>query len=459
VAKRFLTIEAHYCKDWTIKDALREIIQNGLDTKTEVSFNRIGNRMEISDRGTGIVISDFLLGRSSKQGDATVIGQFGEGIKIACLVLARNHRGIHIDTKDKRYKFAFEYSDEWKAELLTIDELEASVSRGTVVSVEASDSELDEAKQLFAQFNPAESICNGKVANIINRPGHIYVNGLFVSKADCLFGYDFKGKKDLVNRDRNAINHSAVKNSIMEAIGGTTSEEVIRQILTLGSISGYHGQVEVQEYFTPAYPEIWTKVAKELWGEHFCVGGIDEPEWDLQAIEHNYMVISLSWGLKYTFSSIWKSAKTVVKGLVDSKKRIRVEDLEPEESINLATAKDIVKKTAEFLGIKNFPVYVFEDGLRKLGTKFFGQDGELVKDGDTFHVEVERGLLKSSMQRLVGIIMHECTHATAESAKDNSRDFENRLSLFIGDLACGMFPSQVKAKKNAEAALNRILGI
>ena len=111
--RRVLTIESSYCDNWTIRDAIREIIQNGLDTGTKVSIipcNTDGKeKWEISDRGAGVKLSDFIIGRSSKRGNGSVIGQFGEGLKIGCLVLAREGRQVSILSLGKRYDFSIQW--------------------------------------------------------------------------------------------------------------------------------------------------------------------------------------------------------------------------------------------------------------------------------------------------------------------------------------------------------------
>lgn len=95
MSKYELSLSPDYVADWKLEDAVRELFQNALDQETVQQNNqmffdydgkdvlRIGNKSSILEAKT------LLLGTSTKRNDKSTIGKFGEGYKIAALVLAR----------------------------------------------------------------------------------------------------------------------------------------------------------------------------------------------------------------------------------------------------------------------------------------------------------------------------------------------------------------------------------
>jgi hypothetical protein len=77
-----------YVKSWTRVRGLCELIANALDEDRDATVAWADGVLTITDTGPGIPEEGLILGYSTKT-DAQ-IGQFGEGKKLACLVLARS---------------------------------------------------------------------------------------------------------------------------------------------------------------------------------------------------------------------------------------------------------------------------------------------------------------------------------------------------------------------------------
>ena len=60
-------------KDWTMVSALREILANMLDTKSEYDFYYENGVGTISDKGCGLPRQAFVIGASTKTNDNTSI--------------------------------------------------------------------------------------------------------------------------------------------------------------------------------------------------------------------------------------------------------------------------------------------------------------------------------------------------------------------------------------------------
>jgi len=80
-------ITLQYRKHWGKWEAIREIIQNALDETEDFSIRRDGDSLVISDNGQGLAVKHLLFGVTEKKSGAR--GRFGEGLKIALIVLKR----------------------------------------------------------------------------------------------------------------------------------------------------------------------------------------------------------------------------------------------------------------------------------------------------------------------------------------------------------------------------------
>lgn len=91
-----LPLTPNYVRDWDFNMAVRELIQNGLDQQAvdaksvfSVEYDRTTQKLKFTNQRSRLKVNTLLLGRSSKSDDDETVGQFGEGYKIAALVLNR----------------------------------------------------------------------------------------------------------------------------------------------------------------------------------------------------------------------------------------------------------------------------------------------------------------------------------------------------------------------------------
>ena len=139
-------ISEKYCKNWGLREAIREFIQNQYDgiisligSKKNLKVTKIGNEylinerkkyldydflnkidnkifgkirydknkkiLSISNEGE-LLLADFLLGGSkSEENNPDIIGTFGEGMKLAILALCRLDKEVTIISSNKKYNF------------------------------------------------------------------------------------------------------------------------------------------------------------------------------------------------------------------------------------------------------------------------------------------------------------------------------------------------------------------
>ena len=117
-----LPISKDYVRHWGIQEAIRELLQNAIDSESKFTFEIAGNKLIISNDDATLSPSDLILGQSSKHDDDDAIGQFGEGFKLALAVLAREDREIVIYNGDLTWIPIFTYNDDFKGDVLRIDQ-------------------------------------------------------------------------------------------------------------------------------------------------------------------------------------------------------------------------------------------------------------------------------------------------------------------------------------------------
>ncbi|HKT00903.1 MAG TPA: ATP-binding protein, partial [Rugosimonospora sp.] len=85
-------------QSWTVVRGLCELIANALDEDPHARVSWADGVLTIADDGPGIPEEGLILGYTSKT--AQQIGQFGEGKKLAMLILARSRKvtSVRCDT-------------------------------------------------------------------------------------------------------------------------------------------------------------------------------------------------------------------------------------------------------------------------------------------------------------------------------------------------------------------------
>lgn len=122
-----LTLTPNYVSDWNFNDALRELIQNGTDQEVldpdnefQIDYSPKEKVLRLKNRKSVLKINTLLLGRSSKANNEDTVGQFGEGYKIAALVLNRLGKTftIYNNEKNEVWESRFKNSEKWLEKIL-----------------------------------------------------------------------------------------------------------------------------------------------------------------------------------------------------------------------------------------------------------------------------------------------------------------------------------------------------
>ncbi|MCI8795243.1 MAG: hypothetical protein HFG89_00085 [Dorea sp.] len=214
-----LTLTPNYVSDWTFNDAIRELIQNGTDqeildksNKFSIDYGYKSKTLRLTNAKSKLKINTLLLGKSSKSDNEDTVGQFGEGYKIAALVLNRLGKTftIYNNERNEVWTSRFKNSEKWLEKILAFYVEKVPTSNNGLV-IEVGNVTTDEEYHLrpmwigFDGLDESEKIetSYGDILLGDYFSGKIFVNGLKVScSADMEYGYNFKPKYITLERDR-----------------------------------------------------------------------------------------------------------------------------------------------------------------------------------------------------------------------------------------------------------------
>ena len=161
-------------------------------------------------------INTLLLGCSTKTDNSDTVGQFGEGYKIAALVLNRIGKTftVYNNSKNEIWISSFEKSKVFGEPVLTFKIFDnITENEGLIIEIENVESE--EYKKLFnvwldmpgSEQHEKIETTYGWIFTDKDMQGKVFVNGLAIeSKSDKHFGYNFKPKYITLERDRKSCN-------------------------------------------------------------------------------------------------------------------------------------------------------------------------------------------------------------------------------------------------------------
>lgn len=237
MSKYELSLAADYVPDWTYLEAVREIFQNALDAGNHGwSYNEVDQILTISNKGAMLEPSSLLLGTSTKRGNNQTIGQFGEGYKIALLVLTREGKKVRIynGKSGEVWTSRFVQSRRYGAPVLTIfiDRLAFWEVPNDAVVFEIEGITAEEFEQIKMHNLHVSDIVGGMYATDHGQilldseyAGKVFVNGLYVCQdSELQYGYNMKPEYLKLDRDRTTMRDFNIKwetSAMWAQIGGT----------------------------------------------------------------------------------------------------------------------------------------------------------------------------------------------------------------------------------------------
>ena len=194
-----------YVPEWGEWEIIRELTSNAKDTGADYKVYREDNNLIIEDNGNGLKIRQLLFGVSEKEGVDNAIGQFGEGLKLAMLVLTRMGNVCEVFSGDLYITNDSEMLEDADREIFVLKYCKTEeIFAGTKVVIH--DWESGDYQEQFIHSDDEKIIVQIKNSknSILTSGSGLFVKGVFTQDLPYHeFGYDVEDAN--MNRDRSTV--------------------------------------------------------------------------------------------------------------------------------------------------------------------------------------------------------------------------------------------------------------
>lgn len=222
MSKYELTISSNYVSHWGVVEGVREFFQNAIDEQNSnpnhvMNFDYSEGKLTISNSECKLSINSLLLGNTSKS-DGKSIGQFGEGYKVAIVVLLREGKSVTIHNGNELWNTRIVNSRRYKDKVVVVETSKFGITgNDLIVEIDGITPEewddICESNLLLKGYGQDD--IETEYGTLLTDPddsGKLYVEGLYIGKNSSLkYGYDYKSKEISLNRDRNIISDFEAK--------------------------------------------------------------------------------------------------------------------------------------------------------------------------------------------------------------------------------------------------------
>jgi hypothetical protein len=459
-----LSLSPEYCKNWTRERAISELVANAIDESRPFTFKWTDGVLVIEDEANGLPRSSLVLGLSGKTDKQ--IGQFGEGLDIACLVLARTNTPMQVETVGYSFTPLIQHDKNLETEVLHIRFVAGDPKRtkGTKISITCPKDLADKVKSRFRHLSVPGYKGPKGIGEVIKegKGGRVYIGGVLVQEnTGLLLSYDLatESAKKLQNRDRSVIDARERRTLIHDIAKNIEDPEIIERVV-LGAQEG-KGEPEEMSFannVTPKQRKALADIRKKLFGDvRIAVLETYNQEANLILKDYqytlvggdkdnrlNYMVQRLyqAMGIPMAAEAARDHATVRRDGKPKTKREITKEttwtkdkSITPEERGNLDWAIALAR------GL--FGVQVVGD-VKIYDSRRIDADGEDLDHGGYYDqkgagfIALKHSLL-GSRQETFGTLGHEIGHRKRHRTghhdyQDRTRGFESELTDMIGAL-------------------------
>lgn len=220
-----LNLTKNYCSSWGVWEAVREIIQNGLDNENQNSQNKFSmeynpntEKLYLSNTESILERNTILMGKTTKENDEKSIGQYGEGYKVALAVLTRLGKPVYINNYKKNEKWQpvlikdKQYGGEEVVKLKITSYVFKKTPDNNLTWVigDITQEEYDKINENYITKKSVKgNFYSSSLGDILFDEvyrGHIFVSGLFVGvNKNIKYGYSFPPNRIKLDRDRRTV--------------------------------------------------------------------------------------------------------------------------------------------------------------------------------------------------------------------------------------------------------------
>ncbi len=193
-------------------------MQNCIDRQNEspdstiiLSYEPLTEKLIIGNRKSKLLPETLLLGETSKSNNKGAIGKYGEGYKLAFLVLLRNGITIEVENCSERWHPYFTKSRTFKTNVLTVRTSRGEQSKDLIFHLKGISPEVyNDFQNKCLYFYPNIETTDtgyGRILRDARFQGQVYCEGLYVCKMtdNLKYGYDMKAGHLELDRDRNKV--------------------------------------------------------------------------------------------------------------------------------------------------------------------------------------------------------------------------------------------------------------
>lgn len=225
-----IPISPTYVHNWGIKEAVRELLQNAIDGDKcgypkEITYDEAARELHIKNEGVTLDVSTLVLGASGKQNNDELIGHYGEGYKLALVVLLRNGREVTINNGAKTWTPSFKMSKKFNTKVLNISEVDNDGGEEYIefvlggVSEEEYQAFLLDFPGIDSNYGDVVESENGYILLDKRFSGKMFIEGLFIQRDENFkYGYNFNSSCVNLDRDRKAINYYELRKLTAAAV-------------------------------------------------------------------------------------------------------------------------------------------------------------------------------------------------------------------------------------------------
>lgn len=256
-----LGLGRNYVADWNVWSGIREFIQNAIDQSKTIEDNKMSidydeetQVLKICNKKSVLEHHTLLLGNSSKKDDGKTIGMFGEGYKLALLVLTREGKNVTIYNYGKREVWTARFSKLKKYDYVETLIVEVDTAfpwtkvpnNDLTVQIEGiTPDEFEIVKENTLMLKGDYIYYPTKFGNILEGEqfsGQIYINGLKVcDKPEFKYGYDIKPAYLKIGRDRNLIDSYDIQRIARRMWLLSNKKEIIKDFMNQSTYKDCEG--------------------------------------------------------------------------------------------------------------------------------------------------------------------------------------------------------------------------
>lgn len=427
-------VSVKYRENWGEWEAIREIVQNAMDTGTKVvkKYDSKKGTLVVKDSGSGFDLKNLLIGEGDKDGVSS-IGKFHEGMKFALLVCARDGIKVRIQTNDiiiqPRLTKMFE------KDVLAIDYWTTTkVIKGTKVVMKGI---VNNYSDRFLTTNLKKGM---KDNVLLDKPGQLYVKGIFVKNIKALSGYNLVMERE--NPMSGDVDVEKVQNKMVDIIKRTNDKSYMETLLRGVMLANKTGVTEHYEFqcgawgmWNMAHQKRWNNAVKSVFGTvKVCYS--TSLDYAREAAYKGYIVITAN--IPFVKGILRRDCDVVNLKPKKKDKRVGLNRFSVEERRNLKWARKIVEGAMD-AEIKDLRVVKFREDNRCLG-----------KAKHRIRIKLSERILIDK-EKLLDTLMHEMVHYLWGYG-DLTHEFQEGLGKVATKVAMYLIKNKGKVKRSKKVA-------